>query len=1287
MYFGTSIRALALFLATAFLFSAVPMTADTPPPVGEVAAIGEDYVQVGWLNMEISFWNPLTIQMVEDYVATYLMYSALWTYDQDWSGPVGDLALEWDTEPQANGSMNTYVRITDNAYFRNIDNLEDTSQKLTAYDVSWSFNLIMNNTGYTFDWYLRDIYEIEVLSETELVIKTTFVKATLIDDLSGVPILCEDYWGDLPNPMAKNMAADAQLGTGPFVFEDSVEGSWYAFKTAPNYYGEVEYGAARTVDIPGIMYSVYTDVNAIALALNEGDVDVVNLAGDVTTYNDVLGVGTTLDIDKFAVTEPGICDVAINGIPAYFDSPTYYDGNPILRDPFVRKAIMMTLNKTYITGTLLDGLAEQAASVVQPGYWQADVVELDFNPYGAWDVLEAAGYEDTNGDGVMEATSASMAVDEGWCNVGDELVFRCEAPDTDPNYYEIAQAWVGEAAKAGIVLEAAQLSEGLMTSISWYKSDYDIWVWHWGWGPEPIGAALTCWLTEEIKDGGYNCQGPMGPWWVSADNYTSSPFVNASMIEEFGMAEDTFIGFSAFDQNISFAQQTLDVADRKVILDKLQQWIYDSYTENPPYYDLGLYGVSNARFTNWGDWSLHNGLPITSDLLWVWYSLESADNLAPDFTSDLNAEYQATVDQIFEVTIEVMDADGDPITLNCSWGDGASEPSMELTGDTTVPEQVTFSHTYSALATDLDLVITAWDGQPNHEVATSALVDVLEQPDYGPVIVGGSLVGTPASPVYVDQEVAWTVQASDAETDETGELKFTWVWDDGTYDVSFQTPADLGAVVTDEQTHTWTDIGTMLVEVWVFDGFEDDETSTIHNVSATKTYSVIENTAPYSLSAPDILWTPDSWATVTGSAIDDDPDTLTFTWEWDDGTFNVTSALNTDPGTQVSSSVKHMWDADGTYDVTLWVDDGNGHNVSLAVTATISGNPGPTALTAVQDPDPALVDEEITFAVSASDANSDALTMTLVFGDGELAVATTAGGTTEAQTSSFTHTYTTEGPFSATLYADDGTTNSSLAFTVRVVANEAPEITLQSSFSAQFNVSFEISPIEVSDADGDEVTVWYDWGDDTPMTMGETADYYSASHTYMELGQFTVTAYADDGMGHNSTATVVVTVTESNFKPVLVSITKAPVADSYLITEVITFTVSVRDSEGDTVTVMIDFGDGETDEETIDTEPNNVVATVTFEHAYDEAGDYEVEASVTDGMDHYDMTPSSNTADVAVVQEPTETNWALIAGIGLLILVVILALLLLMKRKKKGSEAGMEGMEGMAAPGEQAPPS
>ncbi len=281
-------------------------------------------------------------------------------------------------------------------------------------------------------------------------------------------------------------------------------------------------------------------------------------------------------------------------------------------------------------------------------------------------MLIDAGYDqDDDGDGLLEAGPTALAVTEDWCNEGDELSgIRCEAPDTDPNYFQVAQVWQGDAVDAGIGLEAAQLSEGVMTNIAWYKCDYDIWVWHWGWGPEPIGGALSCWMIEEILTGGDNCQMPMGDWWYDDDNYTNA-------LAERGLDLDH--RWSEFDEVMALAQRTIDVDARKLLINDLQQMVYDSYAEYPPYYDLGLYAYSEANFVNWGNWEEHPGRTTSSDLLWVWYDLESASNVAPTFVSGLSPTYENLVNTPFEVTVSVMDADGDDLTVNCSWGDGDSE--------------------------------------------------------------------------------------------------------------------------------------------------------------------------------------------------------------------------------------------------------------------------------------------------------------------------------------------------------------------------------------------------------------------------------------------------------------------------------------------------------------------------------------------------------------------------------------------------------------------------------------
>ncbi len=589
----------------------------------------------------------------------------------------------------------------------------------------------------------------------------------------------------------------------------------------------------------------------------------------------------------------------------------------------------------------------------------------------------------------------------------------------------------------------------------------------------------------------------------------------------------------------------------------------------------------------------------------------------------------------------------------------------------------------------MDLEITATDLIQGHTVTTRAEVSVTSD-DESPVFAG-SPVANPVSPAYVDVEITWSASVSDAETGgDVGEvIQFTWDWDDGTYDVDTQDPTAEGAEVTDVQVHTWDTDGTYRVTVWAWDGY-DDELNEFHNVSVYRDYVIMTNTAPSAVSIADVTWSEDSYAPVVGTAIDLDPDTLTFTWDWDDGTFNVTEVDNTDPGTQVTNSVKHLWADQGTYTVTLYVDDGMLHNVTTTTEAVISAidvNIGPTALQASYAPDPGLAGETITFTVGAADANEDALEFWIDFGDGsDPETADSVGGTTDVQSVTFEHAYESEGTYQVTYSANDSEADEVFStIDVQVVVNDPPELSLQSAYTATYNQEFTIAPALCEDPEGDEITVWYDFGDETPLVKGgDIASNYEAAHTYADIGTFELTAYADDGMTNNVSATTNVTVRESNLKPTVVSIVMDP-EGPYEKDQEITFTVTVKDLEGDTVTVEIFFGDGETDTAEVETEPNNTAATVEFTHAYAEWGmTYTVTVNATDEMDHSDPAPSTKTTTVVIDPEPG-SNLAIYVALGVLAIVAVLAALLLMRRKKKGAMGEGGSMEGMAPP--EPPPS
>lgn len=1295
------IRVLAIVIVAAFAFSFVPNMVDEPV-TENVAAQSEDYVHMGTLSSVI-YWNPLNIQMVEDYIVTYLVYSSLVTYDQNWEGPVNDLATGYWQEVHANGSMTTYVNITTSAYFRSIDNIDDTSHPLDARDVSYTYNLIKNNSGGTFDWYLEELsyftaYKNETSGKWDQVSTwCPYEKATLMDDIASTPILPMYIWGpdgeDYEKKALGGMSPSEQVGSGPFVFEDWERDSWYMFKTAPNYHGEADYGPARTVSILGVLYNVVSDTQAMCIEVNTGILDCGVLTGDYNAFKNALGKGASVNVYKAAVAENGITDIAINAIPDAFDAPAYLNRHEALVDPFVREAIAMTLNRDYIVNDMLGGLPVMAHSVVQPGFWQADIQnKVEYDPAGAKALLLANGWADSDGDGWLEATATAYGVTEGMFPVGTELSgIRCQAVDTDDNYGLIATAWPGWADDAGIELIGSVETETTMVNKAWYAADFDIWVWHWGWGPEPIGGALSVWMTSEIEKGGDNCEMPMGPWWAHAGNYTECEFIDQAMIDKYGIDDpDTWNGrFSAFDQNISDAMRMLDTNERKVVLDKLQQWVYDSNTELIPYYDLGLYGYTDYRFDNWGDWEAHNGLAVVNGLPWIWFMLEPVVDRKPIFNVPPETMYTAYegVEEAFSVA--ASDYEGSPLYVNFTFGDG-DEESVYLTGDTTVAQWANVTHTYDTAGT-YTLNVSLTDGFVEDDAVRNlyreAMVEVLGELNMAATIT--SVTRDPLSPAYVNQEVTWTATASDPDSGTKGTgLNFTWDWGDGTYDVETYATVPDDTPVTDTQTHSWSVPNTYQVVISVYDEYGSELGE--HNVSATVQYTIILNQPPSDPVIQPMEGLPGQQVTCVATSRDVDIEPLKFTWQWDDGTFDVQTRTPTYSNQSLTSSFQHTWDAEGTYPVTVWVEDEYGHNVSTETDAFInaSSNFAPSAISLAFSPEPAFAGVETVFNVSAQDVNGDAITFTVDFDDGsDTETATSAVGTTSAQYAEFTHTYDEEGTYTVTVNASDGELSREATFDVDVMGNEPPVLGIQSSYTVTYGEPATIQPWEAYDPDGDEFTVTYDWGDESAMSVGDPDNGYAATHTYNETGSFTLTIYADDGEPeHNVSWTATVVVKEGNTQASVERITLSPDKDEYSVDETIAFSVTVSDLEGDNVTVYIDFGDGETDERAVDLDAT-VDEIVIFEHAYGSEGEYVVNATVDDGALHEDPTLPSESITVTVTKSGI-SMLVVVGGIAAVLVAAIVAAMLLMKRKKKGTPeelADMGGMEGGMAPPEEPP--
>ncbi|UCE44880.1 MAG: hypothetical protein JSU93_05675 [Methanobacteriota archaeon] len=1291
-------RALAVLLTVAIAVSAIPMIIEEAPIVENASAQGEDIVKVGWMG-EFQNWNPLKVEMVSDWVACFLVYSSLFQYDEDWNEIEMHLATDYYQVPHPGGNMSTYINITENAYFRNGDNPEDTSEPLTAFDVEYTIELIQANPGGAWDYYCYNITGVNVTDDGEpwddsrtdmpyqVRIDTEYPKATLIDDLLWIPILPKFWWSQIDHTggrVLQSMLPEELIGSGPFVVDTTELGQWYEFAAAPStYHGSIDYPEERSIDIDGIMYIIYTESQEMAIAINGGELDVVDMTGSPYNIWESVGAGSSVDVERQVTNELGIYDIAINALPEDFETSTYLtDRSKILLDPDVRKAIGMTLNKQELVDSFFHELPTVADTVLNPGTWHADLPNpLPYDTVAAKDLLIAKGYSaDADSDGILEVTEDSLAFIEGWAEVGDELEFRLHTPDSDPGYGIVGEAWVDWGREAGILFDFEELSEGIMTSQEWYKCNYDLWVWSWYWGPEPL-SNLACWKTEQIREGGYNCVAP-----IDGDAYSE----NWTWVDE-----ENKVARAYFDIVFDEAMRTTDVEERKELVKKLQIMIYDEYVEFPPLHPNGLYAWTTERFVGWGDWETHVARTIISDMLWLWYDLEPVGgNRAPVFDTPLSPYYEAEVNEEMTFSIGISDAEGDDITVNWSFGDGAEE-SQTISGDTTTEQIVTQTHTYTTVANDLTLTVTLDDKQHTYKTIGTAEVDVLTEINDGPVIQSI----TPPPFAYVDEEATWSVTASDHEQGEDGEgLLFTWTWGDGEHTTTLYQPVDNDELVTDVKTHAWSSPGTYYVTASIWDGFDTPEND-LHNVSSTLTFEVDVNTAPEVPTIAPISGLVDTAIPCVAVSSDKDPDTLTFTWDWNDGTYTVMTVDNSaNPGALISSVVEHTWYSADTHTVTVYVDDGEvDHNVSASIDAEIlaSGQVPPSSIAVIQMPYPCSVNEELVLNVSAYDANGDSLTVTMSFDDeGDVEVQTIDGDTTVLRYLEFTRTYTADGTYPATVYVDDGTDNVSVEFEILVVENEPPVVTLQSQYTFYYDVEKQIAPVYLNDPDNDALSVWYDWGDGTPLTKGDPDEGQAAAHKYMEIGEFVLEVHVDDSKGHNVSETAPVKVEDANRKPRIVSVTKSqPTDEVFRPGDYVLFEVVVRDKEGDNVTVTATFDD-DSDPESIDIldlapDENR---TIVFNHTFEEDKNtpYIVLFVVSDDQSHYNMTWNSMSTTVTVEGEGGGPNIGLLAGIGILALVAVIAALMMLKRRKSDSSGvesgGMEGMSEAEIESETPPP-
>ncbi len=413
--------------------------------------------------------------------------------------------------------------------------------------------------------------------------------------------------------------------------------------------------------------------------------------------------------------------------------------------------------------------------------------------------------------------------------------------------------------------------------------------------------------------------------------------------------------------------------------------------------------------------------------------------------------------------------------------------------------------------------------------------------------------------------------------------------------------------------HSYDDNGTYTVTLTVTDN---------HGATnSTSTDIEISNREP----SADFTVEPSSNPTYTdiyfnSTSSDSDGSIVNWTWMMGDGT------------TLYGEEVTHQYTDDGTYTVTLTIEDDDGATNSTSQTGTFTvTNQAPSASFTNDTADPSTADT-ITFTSTSSDADGSITNWTWQMGDG-----TTLYG------NEVSHSYADNGTYTVTLTVTDddgGTDTVSDSISVSNVAPTADYTYTPISPSTADDVLYDGSPS--SDSDGTIVNYTWTLGDGTTL-YGE-----QVTHSYADDGDYLVSLTVEDDDGN--TTTYDSTVAISNVPP-----TANFTVDEHYFEDTSYFNDTSTDSDGSVVSWYWEFGDGNTS-----TNENAV-------HIYGEEGSYRVNLTVTDD----DGNSSTASTWVYINREPPDYSglvenpvtsitlcYANLFGIPLFLSIIIMFLML-----------------------------
>ena len=500
-------------------------------------------LRIGTLQ-DIDSLNPFAGVTVAAYEMFHLNYDMLVGYAPD--GKVRpEIADSWTTSPDG---LTWTFKIHPGMKWQD-------GQPVTASDVAFTYNYIIDNELSAYTSSTVNIKHAEAVDDSTVVFHLKKPKSTMLR--LWIPIVPEHIWGNIPGSKAGTFNSKPPVvGSGPFQVIEVKKGSYIRFAANKDYWK----GAPK---VDEVILEIYQNQDTMAMDLKSGAIDV---AVDLPAAQ-----------FKAMANEPGI--TATPALKRYFVelAMNVYDSNdsmanPVLRDLAFRQAISWAVDKPNIVATCLDGYGDVGQSIIGPftdDAWTPPAAEtFGFDLAKSQQMLDAAGYKDSNGDGIREDKQ------------GKPIELRLWTRSESPEQQRAGKLIAGWFKQIGLKIVLSVQNDGSINNGiynykgSTYAPDFDMFIWGWGGTADP-GYQLGSFLTSQIEMWNDCC-------------------------------------FSSAEYDKLFAQQDaeMDAAKRKTEVQRMQQIFYDDAPYAVLYYPKALIAYNTAKWEGWVPYPGETGMVV-----------------------------------------------------------------------------------------------------------------------------------------------------------------------------------------------------------------------------------------------------------------------------------------------------------------------------------------------------------------------------------------------------------------------------------------------------------------------------------------------------------------------------------------------------------------------------------------------------------------------------------------------------------------------------------------------------